>query len=465
MDYIYYHFEEVSLLKTQFLIINILLAFTFAIASLVMGTHWQLVLVFLLVYGILLSILHSFNNLLHWIDPTVLFIANYITFIGLGVIATGWFDIVLLPELYLALSLGLAAFASGALIGDITLNRGQNLHVIRQVQVVQRAVSGSISWALVFYCIGLAVIIFFFFRIGAIPILLSDAENSRFSLRAGSASLPIIAYAFFMTGALTIIAHARTRWVMVGAGVLVGIAVLALIGGGFRAPALKFMLATFIVFAYVRWSRIPWIWLAILLSVVILLVGGLGYFRREAAFTTDIVIIFRLAVFRIFVNNLYVLDFIFDLYPAFEPFMYGRSYAIDIITLLPGPQPHFGFWLKDRLGLVFDGGGVTQTIVGEFYLNFGWVGIVVGMFLLGVAFRALYRAIIRTPIINGDTVVLATILGIGLMAIVSSGIFLVLLFEILPTMGVYLTYRFVRRLRLRLAAQPANVPSLKSDQI
>jgi oligosaccharide repeat unit polymerase len=452
-------------MKKQLLIINLLLALAFATAGLILGATWQIVLTFLLVYGILLSLLHSFHNLLHWIDPTSLFIANYIAFIGVGVIATGWFDVSLAPEVYLALSMGLAAFVSGSFFGEIALNGGQRLSVIRQVQVVQQPVPWARLWAILFYCAGLATIALFFLRIGAIPILLVDAENSRFTLRAGSASLPIIAYAFFMTGTLTLIAHARTKWAMIGAGILVGIAALALIGGGFRAPAVKFFLAAFIVFAYVRFSRIPWFWLAIFLSGIILFVGVMGFFRREAAFTSDLTIIFRLAVFRIFVNNLYVIDLVFDLYPIFEPFMYGRSYVIDAITLLPGPQPHFGFWLKDRFGLTFDGGGVTQTIVGEFYLNFGWGGIIVGMFLLGMAFRMLYRAIVRKPVISSDTVVMATILGMALMATVSSGLSLTLFFEVLPTMGVYLTYRFVRRLRLRLSAQPANVPSLKSDQI
>lgn len=52
--------------------------------------------------------------------------------------------------------------------------------------------------------------------------------------------------------------------------------------------------------------------------------------------------------------------------------------------LLPGPDPDFTMWLKEQTGIMFSGGGLTPTILGEFYLNFGFSAIFIGMFILGV---------------------------------------------------------------------------------
>jgi len=126
--------------------------------------------------------------------------------------------------------------------------------------------------------------------------------------------------------------------------------------------------------------------------------------------------------------------------------MLGMSYLVDIKTLLPGYQPHFGFWLKERLGLEFAGGGVTQTIVGELFLNWGWIGIIVGMFTIGMAFRTLYHTLAKNLPLSVPRFVLMVILSSSLMGMVSSGIFLVLLFDTLPLVSVFAVYRFCVRI-------------------
>ena len=64
-------------------------------------------------------------------------------------------------------------------------------------------------------------------------------------------------------------------------------------------------------------------------------------------------------------------------------FQSGYTYLLNLKMLLPGPDPDFTLWLKDTLGLRFSGGGVTPTILGEFYMNFDVTGIYLGMFLYG----------------------------------------------------------------------------------
>ena len=59
--------------------------------------------------------------------------------------------------------------------------------------------------------------------------------------------------------------------------------------------------------------------------------------------------------------------------------------------LLPGPDKDFTLWLKDVLKLHFDGGGVTPTILGEFYINFGYFGIILGFIIIGIIVNVLEK--------------------------------------------------------------------------
>ncbi len=76
------------------------------------------------------------------------------------------------------------------------------------------------------------------------------------------------------------------------------------------------------------------------------------------------------------------LSYVFNAFPNNVPFQHGYTYLINILMLLPGPDLDFTLWLKDKLSLTFAGGGVTPTILGEFYINFGVISIFIGMFFL-----------------------------------------------------------------------------------
>lgn len=78
------------------------------------------------------------------------------------------------------------------------------------------------------------------------------------------------------------------------------------------------------------------------------------------------------------------LKHIFSAFPSRVPFQYGYTYWLGINILLPTTSMDATLWLKEVLGLSFAGGGVAPTILGEFFINFGYIGIFIGMLLLGV---------------------------------------------------------------------------------
>lgn len=77
-------------------------------------------------------------------------------------------------------------------------------------------------------------------------------------------------------------------------------------------------------------------------------------------------------------------SYVFSTFPARVPFQHGYSNVIDLIMLLPGPGDDFSMWLKKMVGISFSGGGLAAPIQCSFYIDFGYPGMFIGMFFLGV---------------------------------------------------------------------------------
>lgn len=71
--------------------------------------------------------------------------------------------------------------------------------------------------------------------------------------------------------------------------------------------------------------------------------------------------------------------------------LYGSTLFMDIATIAPGKQIDYQSWLKDLVGLDFEGFGIPPTLMGDMYINFDYPGVVVGCILFGYLMRSLYR--------------------------------------------------------------------------
>jgi len=85
-----------------------------------------------------------------------------------------------------------------------------------------------------------------------------------------------------------------------------------------------------------------------------------------------------------FANGSINIYYVLHQFPKYTPFQYGYAYLINFIMLAPGSQPDFTIWLKNQIGIIFSGGGVTPTLLGEAWLNFGFLGIIMNFFLVGL---------------------------------------------------------------------------------
>ena len=75
--------------------------------------------------------------------------------------------------------------------------------------------------------------------------------------------------------------------------------------------------------------------------------------------------------------------------PQNAPFQQGHFLASGLLAILPGHQPNQGTMIKDLLNMV-DSNSIAVSMLGTFWIDFGILGLIVGMFLVGFSLRFLY---------------------------------------------------------------------------
>lgn len=102
------------------------------------------------------------------------------------------------------------------------------------------------------------------------------------------------------------------------------------------------------------------------------------------------------------------LNNILETFPKRIEFQLGSTYLLDFRSLIDDEVSGTTMWLKNALKLSFSGGGVTPTLIGEFYINWGILGILIGMTFSGLFFKRIDR-IYRNP--NNSIFLSCLILG------------------------------------------------------
>ena len=87
---------------------------------------------------------------------------------------------------------------------------------------------------------------------------------------------------------------------------------------------------------------------------------------------------------------------VISIVPSYHDYFYGMLIPQTLSTFLPGHQDPPGAILKAAGNLNFQGGQMNTTLVGDFYIDFGIIGIVIGMFLLGIAVKLAYNNLLKT---------------------------------------------------------------------
>ena len=173
---------------------------------------------------------------------------------------------------------------------------------------------------------------------------------------------------------------------------------------------------------------------------VLLFVPFYQIFRGDYSSAQGILPSIFLTPFASVINLTHVLN----AFPNAIPYQYGYTYLINFIMLRPGPDPDFTLWLKDALNMQFVGGGVTPTIIGEAYLNFGYTGIIIQMFLFGLILKR-----VNLYYINSKNYFLPSYLMMTMLNSLRGGVA-----NISISLLMFLTMYFIMRLIVRLSVVP-----------
>jgi len=123
--------------------------------------------------------------------------------------------------------------------------------------------------------------------------------------------------------------------------------------------------------------------------VVLFLVALMGLMRAHTSgVEAQAYILSRIAQeFNVNVSNL---ERIIQYFPDHKEYLKGMYTFYPLYTLLPGHQPSMPLLLKEWLDLKFQGGGMTPTIIGSFYADYGLICSFFGMFVVGYLSNYVY---------------------------------------------------------------------------
>lgn len=174
-----------------------------------------------------------------------------------------------------------------------------------------------------------------------------------------------------------------SRWAYLGA--LVAVALELFMGGRTQFIMLALIMLLMInKRKYVSMTKVISFGLMAIAFIIIYKI-----YRDATHYSSSFINVFFEFVLRESYTGCVNINYMIDAFPNKHAFFLGYAYLINFIMLRPGPDLDFTLTLKEIIGINFSGGGIAPTILGELYLNFGYIGCYVGMLILGVVLRML----------------------------------------------------------------------------
>lgn len=194
--------------------------------------------------------------------------------------------------------------------------------------------------------------------------------------------------------------YKNTKWKYTSILLFLGTS-FSLIAAGSRAPILIFVFMIFILLnLYYGKISISQFLKFIIMSFIILFI--LTFFKFGIGTDKGILIGMlnglEYTLRRIFIIQSIPIDFVFKHFPYSYDFRFGTTWISDLKGLLPGQQLGFATELA-RIRSEILGTRATNTPIGffgELYVNFGLVGVFIGMFILGNILQKLHIYIMRS---------------------------------------------------------------------
>jgi len=137
--------------------------------------------------------------------------------------------------------------------------------------------------------------------------------------------------------------------------------------------------------------------------------------------------------------------------PSLVPYQYGKTLATLIIApipriLWPGkPDNSLGLWITRQYSHGLES-NTAPTQIGEYYINFGVIGVIGGLFLLGVLLRIVNESLLTRPTVPG---LMAALISLFYLSVKFEGsvtqLYTNVLFALAPLLFTHLCVRAYQR--------------------
>lgn len=367
----------------------------FAFAAVLFIPLWKISTGNLLSYGIELSLIVVSIVLINGgvlIHPCSLFAAYYVYIFALGPLSYSLRGSEYSYDAYLIMIGPLFLFAIGNIVGNsfspnvstrTTIDKTRFVIPFRRITLLYLILGVSFMLSMYYFTMNQSA-------------FLTNLNSARIEAASGNGvivylmALPIVAMPMLLDLYLRSNIPKSEIPSRVTLIILTIVAAITLFASGFRSNVITMLVCMVIMYygrKHITMTRLICYGLALVLVVTML---GIVRSGIDASVLDSLIT-------ECYVNGLN-LQYIFMTFPDRVPFQYGYTYLINLFMLMPGPDLDFTLWLKNQIGLSFSGGGVTPTIVGELYLNFGYIGVILGMLVLGFLGSRLFSYYINSGI-------------------------------------------------------------------
>ena len=338
-------------------------------------------LLFYMVFLIIVAIFHFKKSLKNnsILSCTNLYIIFFYIFIALAPIGYVLFEknFKYYYNTIFVFSFSLILFIIGS---DFIVKNKNNIEVIKDNNVLNFKI--IYNNALIFLIIG--YIFSFIYLSKNLSYILIDFENNRVSAMSGNGIIIYLSYMIIPATLVLYYCHLHyKRNPMIFLYVLMNIIILLLFG--FRARVLDLLVLILIIKNDYKSFRLSKLFNYGILAIIF--VSFLQFVRFYISGSNSNT--FMQSLFNTICVGSININFIIRYIPLKIPYQYGYTYAINFLQLLPSYSVDMTMWIKNTLNLQFDGGGVAPTILGELYINFGFIGLFLGSFILGIICKSI----------------------------------------------------------------------------
>lgn len=322
-------------------------------------------------------------------SPLICFMGLYLFFVGLGPIGYCFNRNTVRQDISVLILMGLLVFVIGyfcsrdafklkkrSTLFDLNYNNNHTIKIIATMLLL------------------ISLIIQIYFIVANRGLLFSDVMSSgRIEAIAGNGLVIYISGLWSFAACLLIELHLKETRIELYIWLMIVVSAILSLAKGFKSALLNFVLIVLIMYNKKKKISARTIFLYLIVALLFIILYNAA--RDGIIIGTVGEVIFSAICDESYVGYIN-LEYVINCFPARHDYMHGYGYLINIIMLGPGEDLDFTLTLKQILGLEFSGGGVTPTILGEFYLNFGYIGCILGMFILGIIYRNITKFLNRS---------------------------------------------------------------------